>query len=112
MKCINKKRKKVLFLKLAAVIIVLFVILGIVLLSKDKNFEDEHPYNKSIQAFGTSAREDALVAPGLSRNLCVGEDFTQLEGIQNISEEMAGFFSLGAGTIPFSNHLYEKIEPG
>lgn len=63
MKCINKKRKKVLFLKLAAVIIVLFVILGIVLLSKDKNFEDEHPYNKSIQAFGTSAREDALVAP-------------------------------------------------
>ena len=111
MKCINKKRKKVLFLKLAAVIIILFVILGIVLLSKDKNFEDEHPYNKSIQAFGTSAREDALVAPGLSRNLCVGEDFTQLEGIQNISEEMAGFFSLGEGTIPFSNHLYEKIEP-
>lgn len=112
MKCINKKRKKALLLKLAAVIVILLGILGIVLFSKSKNFKDEHPYDKSIQAFGTSAREDALVAPGLSRNLCVGEDFTPLDGIQSISEEMAGFFSLGEGTIPFSNHLYEKIEPG
>ncbi len=112
MKCINKKRKKAFFLKLAAVILFLLVVFGIVLFCNLGNFKEEYPYNKSIQAFGTSAREDTLVAPGLSSNLCVGEDFTQMEGVQSVSEEMAGFFSLGEGTIPFSNHLYEKIEPG
>ena len=112
MKCINKKRKKALFFKLAAVILFLLVVLGIILFFNSKNFKEEYPYNKSIQAFRTSAREDTLVAPGLSSNLCVGEDFTPLEGIQSISQEMAGFFSLEEGTIPFSNHLYEKIEPG
>lgn len=112
MKCINKKRKKTFLLMIAAIILCLLIILGVFLFYNSRNFKGAYPYNKSIQAFGTSAREDALVAPGLSRNLCVGEDFTQLEGIQSVSEEMAGFFSLGEGTIPFSNHLYEKIEPG
>lgn len=102
MKCINKKRKKALFFKLAAVILFLLVVLGIILFFNSKNFKEEYPYNKSIQAFRTSAREDTLVAPGLSSNLCVGEDITPLEGIQSISQEMAGFFSLEEGTIPFS----------
>lgn len=112
MKCINKSRKKALFLILATIILCLLIILGVLFFYNSSNFKGEYPYNKSIQAFGTSAKEDALVAPGLSSNLCVGEDFTQLEGIQNISEEMAGFFSLKEGTIPFSNHLHEKVEPG
>lgn len=112
MKCINKKRKKTLFLKLAAIILFLLIVFCVFLFYNSRSLKGEHPYNKSIQAFGTSAQEDALVAPGLSRNLCVGEDFTQLEGLQSVSSEMAGFFSLGEGTIPFSNHLYEKIEPG
>lgn len=112
MKCINKKRKKAIFLTLAAIILLFFVILAVVLFFNRTNFKEEFPYNKSIQAFGTSAKEDALVAPGLASNLCVGEDFTQMEGIQSISEEMAGFFSLSERSIPFSNHLYEKVEPG
>ena len=84
MKCINKKRKKALFFKLAAVILFLLVVLGIILFFNSKNFKEEYPYNKSIQAFRTSAREDTLVAPGLSSNLCVGEDITPLEGLSLI----------------------------
>ncbi len=97
---------------MGSVILVLLVSLGIVALHNSQDFKEEYPYNKSTQAFRTSAKEDVLVAPGLSSNLCVGEDFTKMEGIQSISGEMVGFFSLGEGTIPFSNHLYEKIEPG
>lgn len=112
MKCINKKRKKTLFLILGAVILFLLIALGIILFHNSKSFKDEYPYNKSTQAFRTSAKENILVAPGLSSNLCVGEDFTKMEGIQTTSNEMAGFFSLRDGTIPFSNHLYEKVESG
>lgn len=86
--------------------------LGVALLYNIKNTKEEYPYNRSVQAFKTSVKEDTLVADGLSDNLCVGKDFTQLEGIQNVSEEKSALFSIGEKSIPFSNNLYEKVETG
>ena len=101
MKCINKKRKKAIFLTLAAIILLLFVILAVVLFFNRTNFKEEFPYNKSIQAFGTSAKEDALVAPGLASNLCVGEDFTQMEGIKAFPKKWPDFFHFPKEVFPF-----------
>lgn len=112
MKCINKKRQKLLLVALAFIIIVLVTVMGIILFGKQKGLKDAQPYNKSIRAFSTSAKEDALVSPGISSTLCVGEDNTQMEGIQSVQDEIGGFFSLTDRTIPFSNHLYDRVSPG
>ena len=107
-----RKIRKTVFLILFFLITLLLGILALLLFAHIGILREPMTYNRSLRMSGTAAKESALVEEGISRNLCVGESNTPMDGIESRDGEAAGLFDLQDKEILFSQNLHEKISPG
>lgn len=129
MKCINKKKakkgkqsakmskkqikkvKKTVFLILFFVILLLSVMLGF-LSAKNRSLKEARPYSRSIQMFGTQAKEESLTAEGLAENFCVGPSNAPAEDVEEQEGMLTGLFDINGREVLSSRGLHERVSPG
>lgn len=108
---IKKVRKTLIFMGILAA----FLLVGIGALAfyiRGGHLNEPLPYSRSERVFGTSLQESAVIADGMARDLCVGAGDNALDGVEGLDGELAGFFDIQEGDIPFAQGIYEPASAG